>query len=104
MSQTQTQQFVTVEMFQELLDKFVKLETEVQELKAPKSTTPQREMSDDDAKRILTGDLKDTKHNKAAEILGLSYGQIYSCRGEYTFRHIHKELRNNPEYKNPWKK
>jgi hypothetical protein len=64
-----------------------------------------QEMTDDHAKRVLIGDCKDMKHNDAAKHLGLSYGQIYSCRGEYTFRHIHKELKARPEgFKNPWKK
>jgi len=64
-----------------------------------------REMTDDDARRILVGDLKDTKHGDAAKTLNLSYGQVYSARGEYTFRHIHKELKARPEgFKNVWKK
>lgn len=53
----------------------------------------QREMTDDDARRIMTGDLKDKKHNEAANMLGLSYGQVYSCRLGYTFKHIHKEMK-----------
>lgn len=64
-----------------------------------------KEMTDDHARQILIGDCKDLKHNDAAKKLGLSYGQVYSCRGEYTFRHIHKELKARPEgFKNPWKK
>ncbi len=57
--------------------------------RGPSST---REMTDDDARRILTGDLKDKSHKAAAEELGLSYAQVYSCRGHYTFKHIHKEI------------
>lgn len=57
--------------------------------RGPSST---REMTDDDARRILTGDLKDKSHKAAAEELGLSYAQVYSCRGHYTFKHIHKEV------------
>lgn len=62
-----------------------------------------KEMTDADALAILTGEHKDLKHNDAAKKLGLSYGQIYSCRGEYTFRHIHKTLKEQG-FKNPWKK
>lgn len=51
-----------------------------------------REMTDDDARRIMTGDLKDASHKAAAEALGLSYGQVYSARGGYTFKHVAKEL------------
>lgn len=96
----------TVELptIQVLLARIVALEESVAQLSlAPNKNTQQREMTDADAHRILTGDLKDMKHNKAAETLGLSYGQIYSCRGEYTFRHIHKEM-STKGIKNPWKK
>lgn len=59
--------------------------------RGPKST---REMTDEDARRILpTGDLAEKSHKEAAEALGLSYAQVYSCRGEYTFKHIHKEVK-----------
>ena len=53
--------------------------------RGPKST---REMTEDDARRIILGDLKDLSHKKAAQKLGLSYGQIYSARGGYTFKKI----------------
>lgn len=59
--------------------------------RGPSST---REMTDDDARKVLIGDLKDKSHKVAAEELGLSYAQIYSCRGHYTFKHIHKEIEN----------
>lgn len=52
-------------------------------VKGPKS---QREMTEEDARRVRFGDLKDVQVRKAAEILGLSYGQVYSARGEYTFK------------------
>jgi ElaB/YqjD/DUF883 family membrane-anchored ribosome-binding protein len=73
------------------------LEADVKELKSmiekltnrrgPKSS---REMTRDDAERIINGDLKETSHKKAAEILNLSYGQIYSARGGYTFKDVKK--------------
>jgi hypothetical protein len=50
-------------------------------------------MTEDDARRILAGgDLAKQSHKAAAEELGLSYGQIYSCRGGYTFKKLHEEL------------
>lgn len=71
---------------------------------AVKSTAKsEKEMTDDHARSVLTGEHKDLKHNDAAKALGLSYGQVYSCRGEYTFRHIHKEM-TAKGIKNPWKK
>lgn len=84
----------------ELQARVVTLETAAK----PKSNTSQREMTDDDAKRILNGDLKDTKHKEAGEKLNLSYGQIYSARLGFTFKHIHKELSQVQGYKNAWMK
>jgi hypothetical protein len=91
----------------ELMARIETLTAQVEDLKKGSKATNKsdRDMTDDDARRILTGDLKDKKHNEAALALNLSYGQVYSCRGEYTFRHIHKELKARPEgFKNPWKK
>lgn len=53
--------------------------------RGPKS---ERSMTDEDAARCKFGDLKDSTHKEAAKELGLSYGQIYSCRGGYTFNHV----------------
>lgn len=65
--------------------------------------TSEKEMTDDDARKILNGDHKDKKHKEAAAALGLTYGQVYSCRLEYTFKHIHKELKE-AGFTNPWVK
>lgn len=56
-----------------------------------------REMTDEDAKRVIFGDLAEVTHTKAAEKLELSYGQVYSCRGGFTFKSIYKEWKT----KNP---
>lgn len=56
--------------------------------RGPKS---ERSMTDDDARRVKFGDLKDLSHKEAAKELGLSYGQIYSARGDYTFNHVKEE-------------
>lgn len=80
---------VTSQMFEELLARVAKLEETVNKAKGTAST---REMTDDDARRIFTGDLKDASHKAAAETLGLSYGQVYSARGGYTFKHVAKEV------------
>ncbi len=66
----------------ELLEKF---ETR----NGPKS---ERKMTEDDAKRIMLGDLKSESHNKCAEVLNLSYGQIYSARKGFTFKPIYQEM------------
>lgn len=63
------------------------------ELKAPRDRGPksERTMTDDDARRVIFGDLKDKSYGDAATELGLSYGQVYSARKGYTFKPIHKE-------------
>ena len=62
--------------------------------RGPEST---RDMNDEDARRVIYGDLKDDKHKVAAEKLGLSYGQVYSARGCYTFKNIHAEAKKLAE-------
>lgn len=56
--------------------------------RGPKS---ERKMTEDDARRIMLGDLKDAPHKEAAEALGLSYGQVYSARFGFTFKKVYKE-------------
>lgn len=71
----------------EVLEEFAK---KVADRRGPKS---EREMTDDDARSILPGGLhQDLSHKTAAETLGLSYAQVYSCRKFFTFKHIHKEI------------
>jgi hypothetical protein len=84
-----------------LLERIEQLE---EALKKKRGTASTREMTDEDARRILNGNLREVSHKKAAETLGLSYGQIYSCRLEYTFKHIHKELSKAEGYKSLWHK
>lgn len=83
------------EMVTALTKKVTDLESRLDALKSrdrgPAST---RSMTEEDAKRIMLGDLKDVSHKKAAEELGLSYGQIYSARGGYTFKHIIDQARS----------
>lgn len=70
-----------------------------------KSAPTKRNMTDADAIRVMTGDLKDLSHKDTAEQANLTYAQVYSCRLEYTFKHVHKQLRDeNKEFKNPWVK
>jgi hypothetical protein len=76
---------------------------ELQQAIQPKRNEAVREMTDEDARRVLTGDLKNAKHKDAAAQLGLSYGQVYSCRFEFTFKHIHKEMKD-AKVANPWAK
>lgn len=91
------------QMFEVLQAKIEALEARIAKLEAPATKTETTEMTDEHALQIMTGSLKDKKHKEAAETLGLTYGQIYSCRLEYTFKHIHKDLKSKG-FKNPWVK
>jgi len=50
-----------------------------------------RKMTEDDARRLVLGDMTDLSHKEAANELGLSYAQVYSCRGGYTFKDLQEE-------------
>lgn len=76
-----------------------KIEELEAKLNAPKAEV--KEMSDDDAMKILNGEFRDLKHKEAAEKLGLTYGQVYSARNGYTFKHIVKKLKDE-NVKNQW--
>lgn len=73
----------------ELTKKVTELESRLDALKSrdrgPAST---RQMTEKDAERVIHGDLKDVSHMKAAKELSLSYGQVYSARGGYTFKSV----------------
>lgn len=56
-----------------------------------------RSMTDADAFRVKFGDYKEKNHKDAAAELGLSYGQVFSCRGGYTFKHIKDDGRRLPD-------
>lgn len=58
--------------------------------RGPEST---REMTEDDAERVLLGDLKEKSNKDAALELGLSYGQVYSARKGFTFKPTYKKFR-----------
>lgn len=66
-----------------------------------RSAPVKRSMTDDDARRVLNGDVKDLGHKEAGAVIGLTYAQVYSARLEYTFKHVHKVLRESG-WKNPW--
>ena len=84
----------------ELVVAVLALQAQVAELVAQRASTnvssksDVKEMTDDDARSIMTGSLSAMKHKDAASQLGLTYGQVYSCRKEFTFKHIHKEIKD----------
>jgi hypothetical protein len=87
---------VTIEMYNELLARIEVLEKRVERPEV-------KEMTDDHAFDVTYGQHKDLKHKAAAELLGLTYGQIYSCRLEFTFKDVHKKASADGK-KNDWKK
>ena len=60
-----------------------------------RSAPTKRNMTDADAERVLNGDVAHLGHKEAGEEIGLTYAQVYSCRLEYTFKHVHKKLRES---------
>lgn len=82
-----------IEAVAALQDRITKLEATVAELSKPRDRGPksEREMTDKDAFRVKFGDLKDKSHKDAAAETGLSYGQVFSCRGGYTFKKVTKD-------------
>lgn len=89
-SNTQGAKLGEIDLFVEEHEEDIEeLKTKVDAIKVrdrgPKST---RVMTRHDAWRVIHGDLKGTTHKTAAKVTGLSYGQIYSARGEYTFKGV----------------
>lgn len=90
---------------EELVKAVAELQAKVEALEAKltESTTRDRgpksakEMSESDAFAVKFGVHKDTKHKAAAEALGLSYGQVFSCRGGYTFKQVNKDWKPKAE-------
>lgn len=76
-----------------LADVIAKINELVEKANTKRDRGPEssRIMTEDDAKRIMLGDLKDASHTKAAETLGLSYGQVYSARKGFTFKPVYQK-------------
>lgn len=74
----------------DLADTINALIDHINSLNSPRDRGPkaERTMTEDDAKRVILGDMKDHSHKQAATDLGLSYGQIYSARKGFTFKHL----------------
>jgi hypothetical protein len=72
--------------------------------KKNKSSAVTREMTEDDAVAVLTGPAHTLNHKEAAAALGLTYAQVYSCRLGYTFKYVHKRLKDESNFRNPWER
>lgn len=75
---------------QDLQKRIETLESELNK-KRDRGPASEREMTEEDAHRIKFGDCKGLKHKDAADKLKLSYGQVYSCRGGYTFKQVKED-------------
>ena len=81
----------------DLIEAVTALQARVTALEAAQTPTRDRgpkseqTMTEAHAFAVKFGEHKDTKHKAAAEALGLSYGQIFSCRGGYTFKSVTKD-------------
>jgi predicted Zn-dependent protease len=83
----------------EMVNAIIELQAQVKALTEAATTKPKtegKEMTEDDARRVIFGDLSTTKHKDAADKLGLTYGQIYSARLGFTFKAIKEEGKTNP--------
>lgn len=80
---------------QDLVAKYNELVDVVNNLSAPRDRGPKSDktMTDEHAREVIMGSLKDASHKDAATALGLSYGQVYSARKGFTFKGINKEAR-----------
>jgi len=82
------------ELFEYIKKRFDALEERTTKSAVKHGNASTRQMVEDDARRVILGDLKDKAHKACAIELGLSYGQIYSARGGYTFKAINAEKEN----------
>jgi hypothetical protein len=79
----------------------IELQAKIVELSTPPAKAEGKEMTDAHAESVTYGELAALKHKDAAEKLGLTYGQIYSCRLEFTFKNVHKTAKAAGK-KNAW--
>jgi hypothetical protein len=77
------------------------LRTEFDDLKKSVSFKPrsQRAMTEEDARRVVLGDMASKPSKQAAVLMGLSYGQVYSARNGYTFKEVYDEKQKSVQKK-----
>jgi DNA-directed RNA polymerase specialized sigma24 family protein len=77
------------ESFAALIATVGALTERVQALESKNQTSStKREMTVEDARAVILGAQRELSHKEAAAALGLSYGQVYSARGGYTFKAV----------------
>ena len=82
-----------IEAVQALQSRVTALEAKIAEANKPRDRGPKSEqtMTEAHAFAVKFGEDKDLGHKAAAEKHGLSYGQVFSCRGGYTFKQVTKD-------------
>lgn len=77
------------------------LRTEFDDLKKSVSFKPrsQRAMTEEDARKVVLGDMASKPSKQAAVLMGLSYGQVYSARNGYTFKEVYDEKQKSEQKK-----
>ena len=85
---------ILAEKMNEIIDRVNELEASPQASgDTVRDIKSDRPMATEDAERVLLGDLKCMSTKEAAVTMGLSYGQVYSCRKGFTFKKVYKEFR-----------
>ena len=89
----QLEAFRLNELMKEVGMELAVLRAEFDDFKRAVSFKPrsQRAMTEEDAKRVVLGDLAPKPSKQAAVLMGLSYGQVYSARNGYTFKEVYDE-------------
>jgi hypothetical protein len=105
---SETKEIVALGEGAKLADVIAKVNELVSKANAKRDRGPasKREMTEADAREVIFGSLKDLAHGKAAEKLGLSYGQVYSARWGYTYKKVFQEFKKanpNREFAGPTK-
>ena len=84
---------ISLKLLAEKINELIEAQNATKPAARNRGPESERVMTEDDARRILLGDLKDASHTVAATELGLSYGQIYSARKGFTFKPVYQEWR-----------
>jgi hypothetical protein len=85
----------TVKSLTETVNQLIAVVDDLKSQKRDRGPKSENAMTEEHARQILLGDLKDQSHKFCAEKLKLSYGQVYSARNGYTFKNIYKEFRDS---------
>jgi uracil DNA glycosylase len=93
------------ESFAQLIEMVKEQGARIEALESKNQTSStKREMTIEDARNVILGENRDKSHKDAAAALGLSYGQVYSARGGYTFKQVVTKEMKEAGLPNLWEK